>query len=46
MPISAAAKKLAFELANYGNPPTLPASETKYQYEIMLQLGIKAETIG
>lgn len=36
MPISAAAKKLRFELDNYGNPPKFPeavtGTEPKYQY--------------
>jgi leucyl-tRNA synthetase len=45
MPISAAAKKLAFELETYGNPPKFPENTTKYQYEIMQQLGIKPDII-
>lgn len=44
MPISAAAKKLKFELDTYGNPPVFPEkpkdSDFKYQYEIMTQLGL------
>jgi leucyl-tRNA synthetase len=50
MPISAAAKKLKFELDSYGNPPVLPPlpkeSEQKYQYDLMLQLGISQEKIA
>lgn len=34
MPISAAAKKLTFELEKYGNPPQFPP-ETKGQYHIL-----------
>lgn len=44
MPISAAAKKLRFELDTYGNPPKFPeavtGTEPKYQYEILKQTGI------
>jgi hypothetical protein len=44
MPISAAAKKLKYELDTYGYPPELPPvpkdSEVKYQYNIMNQMGI------
>jgi leucyl-tRNA synthetase len=49
MPISAAAKKLTFELESYGNPPQLPPlpedSEVKYQYNLMKQLEIPQEII-
>lgn len=49
MPISAAAKKLGFELENYGNPPNLPPlpqdSDVKYQYNIMTQLGLDKDII-
>jgi len=47
MPISAAAKRLTYELKDYGNPPKLPPNlkdkegkDIKWQYEIMTQLGI------
>jgi leucyl-tRNA synthetase len=33
-------------LEKYGNPPNLPVSTTKYQYEIMQQLGISSEKIA
>lgn len=47
MPISAAAKKLTFELDTYGKPPTLPANNNnvKYQYDLMRQMGISVEEI-
>ena len=49
MPISAAAKKLQYELSTFGNPPELPPlpkdSEVKYQYDIMTQLGLSKEII-
>lgn len=49
MPISAAAKKLRFELDNYGNPPKFPeavtGNEPKYQYEILKQSGITEQQI-
>ena len=50
MPISAAAKKLQFELESYGNPPQLPPKpkedESKYQYDILRQQGISPEIIS
>jgi leucyl-tRNA synthetase len=48
MPISAAAKKLKFELDTYGNPPNLPVpnnKDQKYQYEILQQLGLTEQQI-
>lgn len=45
MPISAAAKKLGFEFEKYGNPPNFPA-DTRGQYHILQQMGIKAEEIS
>jgi len=49
MPISAAAKKLAFELESYGNPPQLPPlpenSDIKYQYNLMKQLELPEDII-
>lgn len=49
MPISAAAKKLNFELETYGNPPNFPEgqkdTDPKFQYQIMTQLGISEQQI-
>lgn len=53
MPISAAAKRLKYELEHYGNPPKLPPNpkdaegkDIKYQYEIMAQVGIPEKEIA
>lgn len=44
MPISAAAKKLTFQLQKYGNPPNFPEN-FKGQYHILAQMGIDAKEI-